>query len=346
MISRLLTLEHTDPDARVLMVTNMWPRDGDARYGIFVKRQVDSLIKEGLRCDVLFIRGYRSPLAYVLAALTLFAWNWLPGRRYALVHCHGGETALAARFYLRAPVLASYMGTDLLGKPRAEGTVPLRHRVRRWLVRRHARFLTATVTMSREMDGVLPSRARASNTVIPQGVDPSAFRPIARDEARRTLGWDESERVALFVADPAVERKRYWLAEAGCELAKEQIEDLQLRVAANVPPDEVPIRMSAADCLLLTSTYEGSPNVVKEAMMCNLPVVATAAGDVAELLSQVDPSFVCDATPESVASGLLRCLSQPTRSNGRAASAHLGWLPLARRMLAAYVELAPDVLER
>ena len=60
MKSSLLTLEHTDSDARVLVVTNMWPNQDDPAYGIFVKRQVDSLIDTGLRCDVLFIRGNRS----------------------------------------------------------------------------------------------------------------------------------------------------------------------------------------------------------------------------------------------------------------------------------------------
>ena len=84
----LLTLEHSDPDARVLVVTNMWPTAEKPTYGIFVKRQVDSLIEAGLRCDVLFIHGYRSRLAYALGALKLLAWNWVPGRRYELVHGH------------------------------------------------------------------------------------------------------------------------------------------------------------------------------------------------------------------------------------------------------------------
>lgn len=345
MRSQLLTFEHTDPDARVLVLTNMWPHSGNARHGIFVKREIESLIDAGVRCDVMFIRGFRSPLAYPLAAAVLFAWNLAPRRRYKLVHGHGGETALPARFYLRAPVLISYMGTDLLGKPRADATVPLRHRVRRKVLRLHTRMLSATITMSKEMEGLLPRGAQLRNTVIPHGVDSRVFAPQARARVRSVLRWKDTERIALFAADPAVERKRYWLAKAACELAAARMDDLHLKVVTDVPPSEIPLYMNGSDCLLLTSIYEGSPNVVKEAMMCNLPVVATAAGDVTELLEGVEPSAVCDPTPESLASGLLECLSSPRRSNGRAVAGPLAWEPLAERMLAVYRELAPDAID-
>src|SRR5215218_1953914 len=279
----LLTLEHRDPDARVLVVTNMWPREEKPSYGIFVKRQVNSLIEAGLRCDVLFIHGYRSRLAYPLGALRLLAWNWGGGRRYALVHGHGGEIALAARFYFRAPLLGTYHGSDVLGMPRFDGTVPLQRRLRRWLLRQQARLLDATLTQSQEMQTTLPRRVRARNAVVPNGVDRERFAPIDRLDARRRLGWSEQERIVLFAADPAVECKRYWLAEQACELAREHLGDVRLYVATHVLPDEMPTLMNAADCLLLTSSIEGSSTVIKEALMCNLPVIATPAGDAREI---------------------------------------------------------------
>src|SRR5438046_9475023 len=89
-----------DPSADVLVVTNLWP-DGDSPvYGIFVQRQIESLRAAGLRCDVLYIRGWRSVWAYPAAALRLALSTVMWRRRYRLVHVHSGEAALAARFHL------------------------------------------------------------------------------------------------------------------------------------------------------------------------------------------------------------------------------------------------------
>jgi len=50
--------------------------------------------------------------------------------------------------------------------------------------------------------------------------------------------------------------------------------------------------MNAANLLVLTSFHEGSPNVIKESMACNLPIVSTNVGDVKQVIERVDGCFL------------------------------------------------------
>jgi len=56
--------------------------------------------------------------------------------------------------------------------------------------------------------------------------------------------------------------------------------------------DTVPALLRRADMLVLTSDHEGFPNVVLEAMSASLPVVATPAGDVGQVVVQGQTGFV------------------------------------------------------
>jgi glycosyltransferase involved in cell wall biosynthesis len=339
----LVTLERDHPAADVLVVTSGWPNVDNEAHCVFVKRQVDALAVLGLDVDVLFIRGYRSDLAYPVAAARLMWWSLVARRRYRLVHAHGGEAAIASRFYLRAPLLVSYLGTDLLGWERNDGKVPLRHRIRRMMIRQHSRLARATITQSVEMAETLPARSQARNTVLSNGVDVHLFAPSDRALARQELGWDEATPIALFAANPDVALKRYRLASAAVDRARRRLPSIELKVAYGQPPDLIPVMMNAADCLLFTSSSEGSPNVVKEALLCNLPVVATPVADVPEMLAGVVPSYVCDNEVE-LAEALVECLRERRRGNGREAAAHrFDAEMVAETVLATYERIAPGL---
>lgn len=342
----LLTMEVEDPRSQVLVITNMWPDEERPVYGIFVKRQMESLRELGIHFDVAYVRGKRSPLAYPLAAASLARRTRRLARRYRLVHVHAGETGLAARFLVGLPMLISYCGDDLLGDPRADGRLKPKSVVRSFVLRQYARTFSATITKSREMENALPGNVARRNLVLPNGVDTDLFRPMDRAACRRQLGWAADERVALFVGNPEIERKRYWLAEAAQAHAEEGLGPVRLHVATTVTPDEMPVLMNAADVLLFPSALEGSPNTVKEALMCDLPVIASAVGDIPELLEGVEPSWLCEPTVEAYGAALSAALREPRRSNGRARAAHLSSSAIAGRLFELYARLAPGLAER
>jgi glycosyltransferase involved in cell wall biosynthesis len=63
---------------------------------------------------------------------------------------------------------------------------------------------------------------------------------------------------------------------------------------------EVTVFYQRAHIFVLTSDFEGTPNAMLEAMACELPVVATPAGDVAECIHDGDEGYVVDATDEEL----------------------------------------------
>jgi glycosyltransferase involved in cell wall biosynthesis len=111
----------------------------------------------------------------------------------------------------------------------------------------------------------------------------------------------------------------------------------RLIVASGVDPALMPVYMSACDVLLLTSRHEGSPNVVKEALACNLPVVSTDVGDVRERISSVEGCVLCESDdPQVLTAGLSAVLDRSQRVAGRAAVHELNELLLTRKVIEVY----------
>jgi teichuronic acid biosynthesis glycosyltransferase TuaC len=116
----------------------------------------------------------------------------------------------------------------------------------------------------------------------------------------------------------------------------------RLLVGWEMPHRQIVELMNACDALVLTSMQEGSPNSVKEALACNLPVVSVPVGDVAARLQGVAGCELCpDDRPETIAAGLLRVLRRGSRVEGRSAVQHLDERLLAQRLIEIYRSVLP-----
>jgi glycosyltransferase involved in cell wall biosynthesis len=307
---------------RVLFATNMYPLPDRPSYGIFVKRQADAVKALGHDLDELFFDGSRNALAYLSAFRRLAReTHWF---KPDLIHAHHGITGFIAA-YPRSPVplVLSLVGDDVLGAPRRRGGITVKSRLICDMTRAACARAAHIIVKSSEMAGIVRSWGFRAPHVIPNGVDLEFFAPPASPAdvwaARQRLGLDPHRKYILFPSHSWEHRKRVDLAEAVTSGVGRAGVDVALLRVYHQPQAVVAEYFRACDVMILTSEWEGSPNVVKEAMAATLPSVAFDVGDVRWLCSgtafhRVVPRHDVDAMTREV----LDVLSRPNqRGDGR-----------------------------
>ncbi|WP_135364463.1 glycosyltransferase [Halosimplex halophilum] len=286
----------------------------------FFEQQVEVLERNGVSCTVVPVPGESRERS--LAEYARFYARVLRAARgpdIDLVHANYGLTAPAALAQPVRPVVLSLWGSDLLGP---YGT----------LSEQCARFADEVVVMSEEMAGALDR----DTTVVPHGIDTDRFAPEPREAAVDAVDWDPDARHVLFPYDTGRTEKNYPRAERVVERARTAVDaPVELHAVSGVPHEAVPTYMNAADAMLLTSEREGSPNAVKEALSCNLPVVATPVGDVPDLLSGAECSAVAD-TDAGLADALAAALARTTEPTGRKRAREFGLDRMGEDLLGVY----------
>jgi glycosyltransferase involved in cell wall biosynthesis len=146
--------------------------------------------------------------------------------------------------------------------------------------------------------------------------------PITNHQSREKIGFALDKYYLIWVSNPKRPEKNYKLAEDAVKYLKR--DDIELVAVYNKPNELLPYYYSAADALLLTSLWEGSPNVIKEALACNCPIVSTDVGDVTHLIDGVDGCYLAGYDVEDFADKLSLVLKFGKRTEGRKRIIDLG----------------------
>ena len=188
--------------------------------------------------------------------------------------------------------------------------------------------------------------------VIPNGFDLDIYRPdtVARSMLRAELGIDAGQPVVGMIArfDPQKDHRTFVEAAAkllqiipdaifvlagdGVDRNNHQLTSwieaagTRRRFILLGPRSDIPRVLNALDIATLSSAFgEGFPNVIGEAMACEVPCVVTDVGDSAELVGNTgrvaasrDPAALARAWSE-----LLRLDTDARRTLGRAARARV-----------------------
>lgn len=285
----------------------------------FIKEQGDSLKSEGIHVDYYPVKG-KGLMGYIKAGFKLR--KQLQQKNYNLIHAHftySGWTALIGAAG-RMPVVLSLMGSDANGEYKGRNKIVLSSRVSSFLTWLIQPFVKAIISKS---DNIEESVYRKNKSfIIPNGVNMQKFQPLLLQHNNYTFTATEKKKV-LFLGSKTKSGKNFPLAEA----AIQQLDNVELVCPYPVNHSDVPKYLNEADVLVFPSFMEGSPNVIKEAMACNCPIVSTDVGDVKWVLGETKGCYIASFDPQDFATKIKQAIDAPSvnrRTNGRQRIMELG----------------------
>jgi glycosyltransferase involved in cell wall biosynthesis len=255
-----------------------------------------------------------------------------------ILHAHFGFCGMISLFAKSdQKLIVSFMGDDLLGsifKGPSYSLISLFYSYINRILARY--FYDYTIVKSYNLACKLLNKTKFE--IIPNGVNISEFYPIEKEVARTRLNWDMDSKYVIFVSDPKRKEKNFKLAEETVSYLNNP--NIKLRTLYKVPNSDLVYYYNATDCLLLTSFHEGSPNVIKEAMACNTPIVAVNVGDIERVTGQIAGCYICNHNPEELSKGVEKAIVYgATNGKKRITDLELDSVNIAKRIQSIYLKL-------
>lgn len=192
------------------------------------------------------------------------------------------------------------------------------------------------------------------------GLDQQKFKPVDRAKAKPALGVGRGP--LLICTGALIARKNQalviealasfhdatlMLAGSGEEeaayralAAKLGVED-RVRFLGNVPHDELPRFVAAADISILVSKSEGLANAWVEALSCGTQIIISEAGGARELVQSEIAGRIVPQDPEAIVAAIRSLLSRrPTQEDVRATVSHFSWQNNGAQLLELFSKIA------
>jgi teichuronic acid biosynthesis glycosyltransferase TuaC len=291
----------------------------------FVQEQGEALNKLGILVDFFPIRG-KGIRGYLKNIFILR--KYLKDNHYDILHGHFIWSILVCLFQPKIIKVGTFHGSDLNNQT--------------------SRFIADKVVMPQLDLSIVVSKKMADlvsgheTLVIPCGVDFDTFSPIRDINSISNPLIKEGKVNILFCAYFERPVKNAQLAFHAIELlaGKYQINLIELKALSR---QEVNILLNLVDLVLMTSLTEGSPQIIKEAMACNCPIVSTDVGDVRDVLMGVDGCYITSFEPKNVAENIENAIQFTKPTDGRNRIRHFSNQIIAERIRFEYERLMKTI---
>jgi len=226
----------------------------------------------------------------------------LGSQDFDIIHAHFGYSDFIAALQPDVPVVTTYHGSDI-------------NIAKMNIISSFASLMSSwRIFVSQDIYNKILIRPKKKVSIIPCGIDLDKFYPMNKEQARKSLGIRKDKKYILFASSFDNPIKNFKLAEAALSYLEVNFEIIEL---SNRRREEVNLLMNACDLLLMTSFSEGSPQVIKEALATNCPIVSTDVGDVKNIASEIEGCYISSFDASDVAEKIKFVLEFGKRTNGR-----------------------------
>lgn len=280
---------------KILIVTNMYPSEGDVSWrGGFVKDQVIDTLdaaankEEDVEIDIYHIKG---PVSGGGLKEYIKLWPGLLMKLifggYDVVHSHHSFCTLMCLPWFFKLIYTVHEG-ELNNTSWRSNLIKLAIAVSGVVIYvSHAEFMLSK---------------KKKKFFLPCGVDLNLFKPFSGDK----------EGYILFPADPnRPEKNATTLKESAAVKYSITGEKWNIIYGGNIPKEDMPNVMARASAVVSIGEFESDGMVLKEAMACNVPVIATRVGNHAYYLQSGGGELV-GANPSDVLHAIDRILLNPS----------------------------------
>lgn len=145
------------------------------------------------------------------------------------------------------------------------------------------------------------------------GVDYEKFYPLNKNNCKKIFGLKKEKKYILFSSISSSKVKRFDLAK---EIVSKLGSQFELAQLTGIKYSDVAKYINACHALILTSDNEGSPNIVRECLACNLPVFSFDIGDLKDLSKKGNGIYLIDRNPSSAVNIIKSKINIPVDSRG------------------------------
>lgn len=272
--------------------------------GIFMHQSKKKLVDRGIDIELLYVGKYN---LFTYSKNFIYYFFKILFTKNCIVHAqYGSFCGFFTLFLPSSKKIISLRGSDFYRMNYKSKMENFKTKNSVFLTLISLNFFKKIITISKKMKKDLEKNYGFKSLSITDAPNPDFIHKIDKNKAKRKLSLNDKDIYVLFSSiDLNNEIKRTELALKSIKKAQSKNQKIKLLTLNNIDYKDVNLYINACDMILITSVYEGWPNIVKEGLVCEKPFISTEISDLSEIAKKENDCFIVNANTNEISKHLL-----------------------------------------